>query len=202
MNDNNQKRIPPALVVKRLPRYFRYLRELINSGIERVSSASLSRKMRVNPSQIRQDFNYFGEFGKQGYGYNVNKLYDEISAVLGVTEGYTAVIIGTGRLGSALAGSPVFSKRGVRVVGLFDANEEVIGSEIYGIKVRHVTKLREFCRKKDVDIAVLTLPSEQVQDIIPVLRGTGIKASGISHRWISKTKIWISRLKTSTWAIR
>lgn len=166
---------PPVMVIKRLPRYFRYLRELVNSRIKRISSAELSKIMKVNASQIRQDLNYFGGFGQQGYGYNVSNLYREISSVLGVDEGYRAVIIGAGKLGSALAGSPVFSKRGVSVVGLFDSNKSVVGKEIVGHTVRDISNLKEFCIEERVDIAVLTLPSDRVPEIIKLIPGSGIR---------------------------
>lgn len=168
-------KLPPITVIKRLPRYYRYLRELVLSDVKRISSASLARKMKVNPSQIRQDFNYFGEFGQQGYGYNVEQLYLQIGALLGVYEQYKAVIVGAGKLGSALAGSPVFSKRGVKVVGIFDSDKNIVGKEIAGLKVMDVEGFPVFCKSESVDIAVLTLPSDKVNEMKDALSCSGVK---------------------------
>ena len=126
--------VSPA-VIKRLPRYFRYLRELLKNDILRISSGELSRLMHVTASQIRQDLNCFGGFGQQGYGYNVKYLYGKISDILGVTQNYGAIIIGAGNLGSALASSPIFVKRGVNLEALFDTSPDVIGKNINGYTV-------------------------------------------------------------------
>ena len=122
---NEQTQVSPA-VIKRLPRYFRYLRQLLTDDIRRVSSGELSRMMNVTASQIRQDFNCFGGFGQQGYGYNVKHLYTKIGELLGVSSDLSAIIIGAGNLGSALASSPIFERRGIRLLALFDINPELI----------------------------------------------------------------------------
>lgn len=156
--------VSPA-VIKRLPRYFRYLRELIRNGRLRISSAELSELMHVTASQIRQDLNCFGGFGQQGYGYNVNYLYAKICEILGVGEGFNAVVIGAGNLGKALVRSPMFEKRGVNILGLFDVDPAVIGRTIGDAMVYDMAELESFCAQNTVDIAVLTLPKSQVSEI-------------------------------------
>ncbi|MBE6555448.1 MAG: redox-sensing transcriptional repressor Rex [Ruminococcaceae bacterium] len=154
-----QNEVSPA-VIKRLPRYFRYLRELIRNGKLRISSGELSEMMNVTASQIRQDLNRFGGFGQQGYGYNVNYLYAKICEILGVGEGYSAILIGAGNLGRALVGSPMFEKRGVDIIGIFDVNPEMVGRTVGGVSVMHMDEFEPFCHRHAVDIAVLTLPKE------------------------------------------
>ncbi|HIX91417.1 MAG TPA: redox-sensing transcriptional repressor Rex [Firmicutes bacterium] len=166
--------VSPA-VIKRLPRYFRYLRELLKNDILRISSGELSRLMHVTASQIRQDLNCFGGFGQQGYGYNVKYLYGKISDILGVTRGYNAIIIGAGNLGSALASSPIFEKRGVTLTALFDVNKDIVGSVISGYTVLHMDKLDDYVASNKVDIAVLTLPKEVVRETAEHLASLGIK---------------------------
>ena len=166
-----------SAVIKRLPRYFRYLRMLLNENVLRISSNELAERMNVTASQIRQDLNCFGGFGQQGYGYNVTYLYGKISEILGVNENYHAVIVGAGKLGQALAGSPVFTKRGVEVCGIFDVDPAIIGKSVDGIKVRHVDELKDFCAENSVDIGVLTLPSEHAHEAAELLAECGV--SGI-----------------------
>ena len=149
-----------SAVIKRLPRYFRYLRILIREGKSRISSAELSRRMNITASQIRQDLNCFGGFGQQGYGYNVNYLYARICELLGVSEGYQAVIIGGGNLGCALANNEMFEKRGVDVVAIFDVKEDLVGTTLNGIPVLHIDQFEKYTATHTVDIAVLTLPKE------------------------------------------
>ena len=162
-------------VIKRLPRYFRYLREIIRMGKTRVSSAELSRMMNVTASQIRQDLNCFGGFGQQGYGYNVNYLYTKICEILGVGCGFRAAVIGAGNLGSALVRSPMFEKRGVDVVAMFDVSENVVGKKIGNVKVYHMNELGERLAKYGVDIAILTLPKEYAPDVAAMLENSSIK---------------------------
>ena len=157
--------VSPA-VVKRLPKYFRYLRQLIREGKTRVSSAELSKMMNFTASQIRQDLNCFGGFGQQGYGYNVNYLYSKICEILGVSCGFRAAVIGAGNLGTALVKSPMFEKRGVDVVAMFDVSSNIIGKKVSEIKIFSIddmeSKLNEFC----VDIIILTLPKEYADEIV------------------------------------
>ncbi len=164
-----------AAVIKRLPRYFRYLRMLLNENKLRISSNDLAELMGVTASQIRQDLNCFGGFGQQGYGYNVTYLYGKISEILGVHENYQAIIIGAGRLGQALAASPVFTKRGVEVCALFDVSPEVIGKEIDGRPVLNIDEMKSFVESNVVDIAVLTLPYEYAENAVEQIKSMGIK---------------------------
>ncbi len=166
--------VSPA-VIKRLPRYHRYLGDLIRQDKLRISSAELSRMMGVTASQIRQDLNCFGGFGQQGYGYNVKYLYGKISELLGTTEGYKAVIVGAGNLGRALAATHMFERRGVTRLAMFDVVPGVVGSEIHGLPVYHVRLLEEFCRTNAVDIAVLTVPKEAAHEVLDVLYRAGVK---------------------------
>ena len=162
-------------VIKRLPRYHRYLGDLIADGRLRISSAELSKIMNVTASQIRQDLNCFGGFGQQGYGYNIKYLHAKISELLGVTEGYTAVIVGAGNLGRALAATRMFGRRGVTRLAMFDLDEKVVGTEIYGIKVYHVDELYDFCEKHNVTIGVLTVPKEAAYNVAMIMAHAGVK---------------------------
>ena len=173
-NASRYEEVSPA-VVKRLPRYFRYLREVIRQGKTRVSSSELSRMMNVTASQIRQDLNCFGGFGQQGYGYNVNYLYTKICELLGVGCGFRALVIGAGNLGSALVRSSMFEKRGVDVVAMVDVRQAVIGKKIGDVIVYSMNDLEELCEKFAVDIVILTLPKENAADASERLKNTKIK---------------------------
>lgn len=157
------------VVISRLPRYFRYLGDLKDEGMERISSGELSKRMNVTASQIRQDFNHFGGFGQQGYGYNVNYLYEEIGKILGLDKRHNLIIIGAGNLGQALANYMNFEKRGFFVKGIFDCKEEVIGQNVRGMKVMHTSKIAEFIKENNIDIAVLTLPKQGATEIVKTL---------------------------------
>ena len=157
--------VSPA-VVKRLPKYFRYLRQLIREGKTRVSSAELSKMMNFTASQIRQDLNCFGGFGQQGYGYNVNYLYSKICEILGVGFGFRAAFVGAGNLGTALAKSPMFEKRGVDVVAMFDVSEELIGKKVSEINIFSLEMLEQKLNEYGVDIVILTLPKVYTEDIV------------------------------------
>ena len=170
-----QSKKVPAVVVKRLPRYYRYLGELLEQNITRISSGALSKKMNVTASQIRQDFNYFGGFGQQGYGYNVEYLYNTIGDILGLNDGDKTIIIGAGNLGRALANHNYFEKRGFKLIGIFDIDEQIIGTEINGIKVMPDSELKEFLANNRVDIAILTLPKGEVQQIAEQLAECGVR---------------------------
>ena len=172
---NEAKPAVSDAVIKRLPRYHRYLGELIADGRLRISSAELSQIMNVTASQIRQDLNCFGGFGQQGYGYNIKYLYGKISELLGVTQGYSAVIVGAGNLGRALAATRMFGRRGVERLAMFDIDEKIVGSEIYGIKVYHVDELYEFCKRNEVTIGVLTVPKEAAYNVAMIMAHAGVK---------------------------
>ncbi len=174
VSESSRDTVSPA-VIKRLPRYFRYLRELLQNDILRISSGELSKMMHVTASQIRQDLNCFGGFGQQGYGYNVKYLYGKISEILGVTRSFNAIIIGAGNLGSALAASPIFEKRGVKLTALFDNNPAVIGRTISGYTVRSMDTLDAYLAENSVNIAVLTLTKEAVRETAEHLASKGIR---------------------------
>lgn len=163
-------------VISRLPRYFRYLGELKDVGVERISSHELSELLNVTASQIRQDLNNFGGFGQQGYGYNVKSLYEEIGRILGLDRTHSLILIGAGNLGQALANYMNFEKRGFLMKGIFDTNQELYGKEIRGITIRPMQEMEEFIRQNDIDIAVLTIPKEAAVAVADVLVGFGIRA--------------------------
>ena len=163
-----------SAVIRRLPRYYRYLNDLHNNGTVRVSSEALARSMGLTASQIRQDLSCFGGFGQQGYGYNVHYLYAKICEILGVSVGFKAVIIGAGNLGRALARHTMFAKRGVDVIAMFDVSESLIGSYIGDIPVLAMEKLENYCRTHPVDIAVFTMPKEAAPDVATRLINTPV----------------------------
>ncbi len=163
-------------VVARLPRYYRYLGDLKDNGIERISSQDLSELMKVTASQIRQDFNNFGGFGQQGYGYNVEYLYNEIAKILGLNEKHNLVVVGAGNLGQALANYVNFERRGFIIKGLFDSNPNVCAKDVRGIEVRHIDGLEAFIEENDIDIAVLTIPKGNAEEMAERLAKTKIKA--------------------------
>ena len=163
-------------VIGRLPRYLRYLGELKDKNVERISSSELSAMMKVTASQIRQDLNNFGGFGQQGYGYNVDFLYSEISKILGLEKQYNFVIIGAGNLGKALGGYLNFEKRGFILKGVFDQNPKLHGTMVRDVKVMPMEDLPSFIKENDIDIAVLTIPKEGAVLVSKVLVENGIKA--------------------------
>ena len=172
---DSQKANVSTAVIKRLPRYHRYLADLLRDGIMRISSSELSKIMNVTASQIRQDFNCFGGFGQQGYGYNVKYLHGKISELLGVNEHFTAVIVGAGNLGRALAATHMFERRGVSRVAMFDINPDIVGTTICGIPVYHTDTLTDFCRENKVDIGVLTLPKEAAYEATVKMTDGGVR---------------------------
>ncbi len=163
-------------VITRLPRYFRYLGELKDEGVERISSQELSKLMKVTASQIRQDFNNFGGFGQQGYGYNVEYLYVEIGKILGLNKVHHLIIIGAGNLGQALANYMNFEKRGFLFKGIFDVNPDVIGKTIRNISVQSMDNMPLFIKENNIDIAVLTIPKTGAVKVAEQLVNCGIKA--------------------------
>lgn len=170
-----EKKISSA-VIKRLPRYYRYLSELLEKGIDRISSHELSKKMNVTASQIRQDFNNFGGFGQQGYGYNVSYLHDEIGKILGLEHNYNVIIIGAGNLGRALANYGGFTKRGFQMAGIFDVDKEKIGKKINDIPVYSIEDIEVFIKEHPVHIAALTVPKDQASKIAGRLAEVGVEA--------------------------
>ena len=163
-------------VIKRLPRYYRYLGDLMNNGVERISSSDLSKKMRVTASQIRQDLNNFGGFGQQVYGYNVRYLHTEISKILGLEEEHPMIIVGAGNLGQALANYVEFDKMGFRLVGIFDINPVLEGIGVRGIEIKMISDLPFFLKENNVEIATLTLPKNKAAEMAELLVNNGVKA--------------------------
>ena len=163
-------------VIKRLPRYYRYLGELLEDNVERISSNDLSKKMRVTASQIRQDLNNFGGFGQQGYGYNVKYLYTEIGKILGLDIVHPMIIVGAGNLGQALAHYVEFEKRGFKLVGIFDVNPVLEGIAVRGIEIQMISDLPFFMKENNIEIAILTLPKNKARDMAEILIENGIKA--------------------------
>lgn len=163
-------------VIRRLPRYYRYLGELLEHGVERISSNDLSRRMKVTASQIRQDLNNFGGFGQQGYGYNVKYLYTEIGKILGLEEDHHMIIIGAGNLGQALANYAAFEKRGFILKGIFDVNPRLQGVSIRGVPVRMMDELGAFVRENEVEIAALTIPKDKAIGVANILAENGVRA--------------------------
>ncbi len=163
-------------VIKRLPRYYRYLGELLDNGVERISSNDLSDRMQVTASQIRQDLNNFGGFGQQGYGYNVKYLYQEIGKILGLDKTYNVIVVGGGNLGQALANYVRFEKKGFRVIGIFDVNPQLAGKKVRGIDIRMMDELGDFLKENEIHIATLTLPKAAAEEVAVKLVEGGVKA--------------------------
>lgn len=163
-------------VIKRLPRYYRYLGEIMESGVERISSGELSDRMHVTASQIRQDLNNFGGFGQQGYGYNVKYLRTEIGKILGLNQSHSMIIVGMGNLGQALANYASFEKNGFVIKGLFDVNPSLDGREVRGVPIRMLDELEVFLKENPIEIAALTIPKSEVPRVSDILVKCGIKA--------------------------
>ena len=170
-----EKEISQA-VIRRMPRYYRYLGELLEDGVERISSNDLSKRMNVTASQIRQDLNNFGGFGQQGYGYNVKFLYEEIGKILGLNQKHNIIVIGAGNLGQALANYVKFEKLGFVITALFDVNPALEGVTVRGIKIHMLDELEDYCKDHVVDIAALTMPKEKADAIANRLVNLGIQA--------------------------
>ena len=158
-----EKEISQA-VIRRMPRYYRYLGELLEEGVERISSNDLSHRMMVTASQIRQDLNNFGGFGQQGYGYNVKYLYDEIGKILGLNETHNIIMIGAGNLGQAITNYVKFERFGFIITALFDVKPSLKGQTVRDIPIYMMDELDDYCKKNKVDIAALTLPKEKAED--------------------------------------
>ncbi len=162
-------------VIQRLPRYYRFLGDLLDNNVERISSSDLSKRMNVTASQIRQDLNNFGGFGQQGYGYNVKYLYTEIGKILGLDESHNFVIVGAGNLGQALANYAAFETSGFVLKGIFDVNPKLKDISIRGIKIHMMDELKDFIRDNNIEIAVLTVPKENAGEVAELLSDTDIK---------------------------
>ena len=162
-------------VVRRLPKYYRYLTELKEKGISRISSQELSVLTGFTASQIRQDFNNFGGFGQQGYGYNVEDLHRELKKILGLDSNYNAVIVGAGNLGQAIANYKGFEDAGFKVLSLFDRKPRVIGLKIRDIEIRDIETIDSFIKENNVQIGIITTPKESAQSVADIYVKNGIK---------------------------
>ena len=169
-----RKKVSDA-VVKRLPRYYRHLSQLLESNLERISSTELAQRMHITASQVRQDLNNFGGFGQQGYGYNVKMLHTEIGNILGLGKELSCVLIGAGNLGHAVANYTNFERRGFKIKGIFDNNPSIIGTEINHITVQTVENLVPFIKENQIQIAMLTLPATSIKELIDDVIKAGIK---------------------------
>ena len=163
-------------VIRRLPGYYRHLRELEAAGVTQISSQELGERMNLTPSQIRQDINCFGGFGRQGYGYRVSELKGHIGEILGLTQEHVCIIVGAGNIGCAVARYPSFSREGFRTIAMFDIDKEKVGSTLDGIPIHHMDELESFMAEKHVDIAVLALPRRAAQETLHRLYAGGVRA--------------------------
>ncbi len=162
-------------VIRRLPRYYRFLYDLKEKGVTRISSRELSQKMRLTASQIRQDLNCFGGFGQQGYGYLVDQLYDEIGRILGMDKLTPTILLGVGNLGTAVGNHIVFNTRGFNLIGLFDDNPDLVGDTRADMTIRSTDELEAFCRQHKPEMAVLCIPKEAAPRLVETLVDCGVK---------------------------
>ena len=162
-------------VIRRLPRYYRFLYDLKEKGVTRISSRELSQTMRLTASQIRQDLNCFGGFGQQGYGYMVDQLYDEIGRILGMDRLTKAILVGVGNLGTAVGNHIDFKSRGFNLIGLFDDNPDLVGDTRADMTIRSTDEIEEFCRREQPEMAVLCIPKEAAPRLVEVLVNCGVK---------------------------
>ena len=170
-----KKKLISMAVIKRLPKYHRYLNELMNNDVDRISSKELSEKIGFTASQIRQDLNCFGDFGQQGYGYNVKALYNEISNILGLNREYRAVIIGAGNIGQAIANYNQFRKLGFTIEGIFDANPKLLGIQIRDVAIQDIDELESFLERNQIDIGIICVPKVNAQKVADKLISKGVK---------------------------
>lgn len=162
-------------VIRRLPRYHRFLNELESQGVERISSNQLAKIMRSTASQIRQDLNCFGGFGQQGYGYPVSQLKEEIGKILGLDQNFKAILLGAGNLGKAVATHMNFQRQGFELTAVFDKKEDVVGTMLRGLTIKSDDEIEEFCKNNRVDVAFLCLPRNSVKPLLDRLYSLGIK---------------------------
>lgn len=162
-------------VIRRLPRYYRFLGELLESGVTRISSRELAERMGLTASQIRQDLNCFGGFGQQGYGYNVALLHKEIDRILGLSKGIRTILIGAGNLGRAIANHMSFENKGFNLIGIFDSNPQLTGSILRDVVILEMDQLDRFCEQNKPEVAILCIPPEAAKELCPRLIQMGVK---------------------------
>lgn len=172
----DEKGLPVSMsVIRRLPRYYRFLFDLKENGIARISSKDLATRMGLTASQVRQDFNCFGGYGQQGYGYNVEQLYREIGHILGMDRQKDIVLVGAGNLGKAIANHMPFDQRGMRLIGVFDDAPQLIGTTVRELPVQAGDTLEAFCREHHPEAAVLCVPKEAAPRLVATLISCGVK---------------------------
>ncbi len=162
-------------VIRRLPRYYRFLQELLARDVHRISSRELSKLMNLTASQIRQDLNCFGGFGQQGYGYNVDVLLGEISGILGLERGYRAILIGAGNLGQAIARHMSFETKGFNLIGIFDKKRELVGQPVRHLVISDMSRLEAFCRAFSPQVAILCIPPASAKEVCEQLVHLGVR---------------------------
>lgn len=166
----------PEVVVGRLPQYVRVLKELLSDGVQVANSQQLGQQLQVTPAQIRKDLSYFGRFGKQGRGYGVRRLLEELQQILGLNQQWNVVVVGVGRLGKAILSYPGFTPDGFHIVAALDNNTSLIGQEVEGVRVRPVEDLDAVVRQQNITIAVVAVPSRFTQQVIDKLVEAGVRA--------------------------
>lgn len=171
----DKKRNISMAVIKRLPKYHRYLEELLRNEVDRISSKELSKKIGFTASQIRQDFNCFGDFGQQGYGYNVKELHAQISNILGLTKEYKCIILGGGNIGQAIANYTKFQKLGFKLEIIFDINPKLVGLKIRDIEIKDIDTLDDYLKENNVDVGIICVPSRCAQNICDILIKNNVK---------------------------
>ena len=162
-------------VIKRMPKYYRYLGELVKNDVDRISSKELGEKIGFTASQIRQDLNNFGDFGQQGYGYNVKELHNQIGAILGVGKEYNAVLIGAGNIGQAIANYSRFTDIGLGITAIFDANPKLVGMRIRDVEIKDIDELKGYLEENHIDMGILCVPRINAQKVCDVLVNGGVK---------------------------
>lgn len=171
----DKKRNISMAVIKRLPKYHRYLEELLKNEVDRISSKELSKKIGFTASQIRQDFNCFGDFGQQGYGYNIKELYAQISNILGLTREYKCIVLGGGNIGQAIANYNKFEKLGFKLEAIFDINPKLVGLKIRDIEIKDIDILEGYLKENKIDVGIICVPSRSAQKVCDILTKSNVK---------------------------
>ena len=163
-------------VIKRLPKYYRYLEELMKHDVDRISSKELGEKIGFTASQIRQDLNCFGDFGQQGYGYNVKELYNQIASILGLGRGYEAALVGAGNIGQAVSNYSRFENMGFKITAIFDANPKLIGMRIRDVEIMDIDEMSSVLNAHKIDIGIICVPRKNAQNVADGLIKGGVRA--------------------------
>jgi len=171
-----KNKIISMAVIKRLPKYYRYLKELMKNDVDRISSKELGEKIGFTASQIRQDLNCFGDFGQQGYGYNVKELYNQINAILGLNRGYEAALVGAGNIGQAVSNYSGFENLGLKITAIFDANPKLIGMKIRDVEIMDIDEVTSVLSAHKIDIGIICVPSKNAQTVADELIKGGVRA--------------------------